>query len=603
MSLDLRPRTYACRFKICTSIFIAPAADGTTARGYLDRAAAQLLLSSELKLPFVDQMALLESRLTERVHLLSADTPEGNLSALIDEERLLSGGPGSDPSARADADALPAIAEEPFRQAILGASSLHFRKFAEEMLSIDISTEQGKRDAVDLGFASKSNIVQRLLCYGEQKIARRHWALAKLHDSRSAIGAHFTFGLSVDPALGTVPGRLQRSYAFTGLAGEHTLLLNALLRAKLLGTDFYNAATGIYALKAAKKGSKYDHIPEADFWCRPQCVTDFCEFLHLLMVARGWADTVNSGFTFKTWGEFYNPFLMRCLDMRTRDEQYNWLERATTQFAAFLRLVEVTITSVTVQSVPTEGDRGAIAPIDCQPAETLRLAVKTLDEYVENADMFGWVGVGASASVIDAEKLPRLSDRAKPPPFQKLTPAERKAKAAAEAAKRAADREVKAGEGAGIEPGSTKHTAFWLTPKKSSKPLLVVSGKVWNINAFCAKYGITVDTKCLEVILCARVGKNKMGNCPSHTSSGHKSATDAAHTLSGFDYATDSSAFARDLTKEERTKYLAHVDRASNGANGGLKGGGGGRGRGGGRGGGRSNGRGGRQRFGRPATQ
>ena len=73
------------------SSFITPAADGTTTRGYLNRAAAQLLLSSELKLPFVDKMALLVSRLAERVHLLGADTPEDNLSALVDEERLLSG--------------------------------------------------------------------------------------------------------------------------------------------------------------------------------------------------------------------------------------------------------------------------------------------------------------------------------------------------------------------------------------------------------------------------------------------------------------------------------------------------------------------------------
>eukprot|EP00966_Prymnesium_polylepis_P268050 6192460-Prymnesium_polylepis.1 len=94
------------------------------------------------------------------------------------------------------------------------------------------------------------------------------------------------------------------------------------------------------------------------------------------------------------------------------------------------------------RSVPTEDPWGALAAADCQPAKNLDAAEQTLDSFVENADMFAWIGVGNSAQEIDPEKLPRLSDKAKPKPSQVLlTQDEQLAKAAAEAAKRAARRE------------------------------------------------------------------------------------------------------------------------------------------------------------------
>ena len=58
----------------------------------------------------------------------------------------------------------------------------------------------------------------------------------------------------------------------------------------------------------------------------------------------------------------------------------------------------------------------AIAQDDCPPARNLRLAQQTLDNFVENADMWGWFGVGASATVIDPETLLKLSVRYKQAP-------------------------------------------------------------------------------------------------------------------------------------------------------------------------------------------
>lgn len=97
------------------------------------------------------------------------------------------------------------------------------------------------------------------------------------------------------------------------------------------------------------------------------------------------------------WSVRYVKYLNRCLDLRTFDEQYTWLERGGDQMVAFLRVAEVTIYSSTVQSVPTEDPWGALAAADCQPAINLDTAEATLDSFVENADMFSWIGVGNSA--------------------------------------------------------------------------------------------------------------------------------------------------------------------------------------------------------------
>ena len=114
--------------------------------------------------------------------------------------------------------------------------------------------------------------------------------------------------------------------------------------------------------------------------------------------------------------------------------------------------------------------------------------------------------------------------------FLRVTHPAHPTKREAEAARRAELRTRREEDGTGgIEPGSTKHTAFWLSAKSSAKPLLYVSGKIWDVAAFCAHHKIGVNAKCFEVLLCARAGKNKLGNCPSPSASGHKGASDAAH--------------------------------------------------------------------------
>eukprot|EP00966_Prymnesium_polylepis_P237966 5503618-Prymnesium_polylepis.1 len=87
--------------------------------GYLERAAAQLLSAPELRLPFAEQLSLLETRLGDRSAMLDAtQQPEANLELLVSEERLFDGsGPRS--GDRADDDTLSPLAEEPFKQAII----------------------------------------------------------------------------------------------------------------------------------------------------------------------------------------------------------------------------------------------------------------------------------------------------------------------------------------------------------------------------------------------------------------------------------------------------------------------------------------------------
>ena len=98
-------------------------------------------------------------------------------------------------------------------------------------------------------------------------------------------------------------------------------------------------------------------------------------------------------------------------------------------------------------------------------------------------------------------------------------------------------------------PGTRALHHVWLTPKKA----LLISGKVHDVAKTAQRCQVAVEAKCWPPLLTRQT--NKQACCPEPNKPGHRSPTDAAHVLPGFDlqahYASDC---VREPSAEERQR-------------------------------------------------
>jgi len=538
--------------------FIAPAADPTTSRGYLDRLCAELLTRQQCELPFGTQLEHLEQKLTERQPLLGAG-PEEDLEAVLSEQRHFSASSASAGSLSSDptSDSAPTkgiIADDVFQ---LATTMEGFRSFSVALSTLDLTTTAGQLAAVDAAFSCGSILTLRLLCYGEKTLARRHTALAALLPCLPILGEYFGRGLSTDPTTGARPDRLL-TYSLASTTGGNDALLRALLAGKFLGHNWYHDVGGVYHFKQQKFGTLYGSVKPEDYWCIPKCVTDFCEHMHLLLVLMGWPNTVEQGFTFKTWGAFYTAHLEQCTRLSNLDEQYRWMEHAHEQFERFLTIASFTVQSVATMPRPTEGVHGALAANDCAPAEAMRRKQANLETYTTHRDEWHWMGA-ASVARVDPEKLPRLSDKSGKSRGGAKANARETARAKREGEPRDASRKTSSG---GDKPQDK--TARWLTSKTGQDPQLLCSGRVWAIGQLAKAFNTTVDAKCWEVLCSGK--SNPLRDCPCPDRAGHKSATDAAHVLERYERSAAVEQYSRASTPEDRAKGTGGKNSGRGGA-------------------------------------
>ena len=188
----------------------------------------------------------------------------------------------------------------------------------------------------------------RLLCYGERQLAKRHPLLQTLLNCRGDmdLGGYFGYCLTVDPVTGTRAKRVE-NWSMAGPTGTEVQLLHAALRMDLVSHDFYHLPGGVYPLKTAVPGTVYSPVHTADFWTRPECVIDYCVYMHTLVVSMGSAATVTAGFTFKTWGGSNDSFYIRHLriaaTLLNSEEQCRWLRFADEQMRGFITYASRTL--------------------------------------------------------------------------------------------------------------------------------------------------------------------------------------------------------------------------------------------------------------------
>ena len=532
--------------------------------------ATALLPAVQRGLPLVVRLGQLERVLSERSALLVGQ-PSDIVDAVLAEERAFaSGAPtreGGAPGLDDGHNALPQLRDDVIREAMF---SDKFRQCASAVSLKDMSTSAGRRGAIEVGFASDSTIVLRLLHYGEHRLAKRHKVLQSLLDCRIDIGPHLGYCLTVDKLTGVVPKRAA-GFSLAGPTGRETTLLTAFMKQQYLGPDYYGAVGGVYDVKALLTGAKFTPVARADFYCVPEYVQDFCDYMHTLFVATGHPNSVPGGFTMKSWSEFYIPHLRRCVMLTTYEEQLEWLRFASEQFEAFLRYAEHEVQHVLRSSDPAKATFGALMPVDGQPAEKLRERQHRLEELVNQREAWGWVA-HLTARPLDPGRLPKLSAALSAPSKGRpataadfgaqRTNAPDKRGASTQAAAPAPPKMARSGPappgggGGPLPPGSQKHTFVWL-----DKNHILVSGRVWDVIKLAKHLGVPVDAKCWPVLLCRRLEQNKFANCPCHHLPGHKSAVDAAHVLSGFNVEALLKDFSRAPTQAEEARLAKHVSR------------------------------------------
>jgi len=553
----IRPSCSPDRIPVTKATFVTNVVQLEMARGYLDRLTGKLLAAAERQLPFADQLALLEPLIVDRAALIGVDAAT-DLEAILSEERAFhAGGPRGSDDAPPDSSAPPHIADGPLQLATMMPG---YRACALAVAALDLTTAAGKVAALDASFSSKNALIFRLLRSGEKALARRHELLSELEPCRSALGQFFGQCLATDSVTRIRPARLL-TYSFTGPTNQDMTLLTALLSGKLLGPDWYHAVGGVYHLRAKRDGNVTIQVDPADFFCRPQCVLDLCGHFHILFVGMGWPPTATPGFTWVTWGEFYAAHLRCCVRLLSLDEQYKWLHDSHEQFEAFLRLVGQLLVDYSSMARPAEGKQGAIASDDCDPATQLRKMQTNLEVFVEHRDQWSWQSSSSSSGAsVDPEKLPRLSEEKKPTSGasaadkREASRLKREQDTRATAARKEKTTRSNDSDPKGQPPGSLANTCAWLSSKASAKPLLLKSGHVFSIKDLAAKFNTTVNAKCWEVICSGRADLNRMADCPCHNLAGHKTLTDAAHVLAGFDLAKARDEFARAPTPDEAKK-------------------------------------------------
>jgi hypothetical protein len=571
------------RIPVIVASLVTGAVSLPEARNGLVRICAALLTSAQrTALPFPAQLSALEPLIVDRQSLLGSTVAESVENILAEDRTFESSDQSTSVRTLQDGTTAGSVDEAPqsldddvVRRATLLPG---FRACHLTVAGLDVTTALGRRQAIEHAFGSGSTLLVRLMCYGERSLAKRHPLLQTLLNCRGDmdLGGYFGYCLTVDVTTGTRPARAE-NWSMAGSTGTEIKLLRAALRMDLLAHDFYHSPGGVYPLKTVMTGTMYNPVHSADFWTRPECVIDYCTYMHTLVVSMGSAATVAAGFTFKTWGgsddSFYIKHLRTASTLLNRTEQFRWLEFADEQMRGFITYASRTLRATIQLARPGEGEFGALVPDDAPPPTLLREKQTKLTQFLDHRDEWGWLGADAKREPVDPGSLPRLSSRRKGDDDGKPeTKSEREKRAKKERERKEREKkERKEREKRGREhgddadrpgkskkpenqPGALKNQAVWLTPKTGAKPELLVSGRVWDVKCLAQKHGTSVGAKCWETICCARLGDNKLALCPCPNATGHKSASDAAHVLTGFNFDEAADSCSRPASAAEKKK-------------------------------------------------
>lgn len=440
--------------------------------------------------------------------------------------------------------------------------SREFRSLCQTIDSIDLSTLDGLRLALDAGFDGNCVVAVRALCAtsrGPDPIVKGHRILRVLNDIRSARVDYFNYVLRVDRDSGIVePPMLEYAFAST----QDSALLNQFLQFEFHHMDWYAAPCGLQGFRQHLNGwispmqtSKLDH------YIQPDLLRELGLFGQRLFVALGCTVASNvEGYDFAGLCNFFADHLNLARRLCTLDEKYSWLENAQKQFVSALAYISTAIRQKVYSSEPASVLLSRVlVPVsaECiQSCLTAQNEVKVLTAHRQKWQHIFNVAGSSLAPVSDV--LPLLSERAAAMKGSKRTPGAISSGGANKAQRKErpptatpATPNTTAAEQA-LPPGSL--VASWSFANGGK--YLLISGKVWNIEALAKHLGVQRSSVCWPYVLAGGRDFNRPARCDLWGKQGHKSASDSAHQLKGHPHGLDLAAlavrFARPATKQDK---------------------------------------------------
>ena len=529
--------------------------DNHSAHSCVRRLRAGLLDSDKRDLDLIEVLdgpEGLESRLGDRRNILNeAEAAPGanaeSITATLLEElhKLRASGQGA-PSA-SGADAATATLDQNRLEAVLtGSDSAVFRTISQGLEGLDLTSPQGQRDALTLGFNGRCTIAVRVLFAtsenGEVALVRRHATLSRLNELRQYRTAYFNWHLRVDKRL-VVPHRMEQYTVASMIDGGNRSVLDGWLNLELDTTDFIKAPYGVMGRLQCQDGraNPVEHDPQ-DYFCQPALITKLCEFLHLLACASGLANTSDEGFTFVTFGEWYNLHLERAFSCPNMDSIRVWLERGVRGFKAALLAIKMRLRAILYNPAFESSFETYVLDFNSECLSELSAAETTQDKLADSlSELSMYFGSASSQQDLRSMTLPLLSELS-------LTPGGRRKRQKVDGFGLPLDPDPE-----GHPPGSRLTTYKYLKGNKE----LVISGHVWDLTKIAQHLGVKLDGPCWPFLLSYCMDNNRPSLCPCWGQKFHENATSPAHRL----HLKGGKVFDRDALRDKFSRLATPQEK------------------------------------------
>lgn len=507
------------------------------------------------------------------------------ISELVKQTHALRGAGASAPSVGPAAPTGHVATSGGLSEALEAAFSAGpFVQFRAAMQQSDLLSTAGRRQAFEAATEGDCLLAVRLLVAGEPSLARRDEALGTLMNLRPFLAEWFTYVAAVDSSGNPHPGLTKWSIA--GAGNAKTGFIDQFLKQEFHAMNWIGAhdVPGLYHLQSERDFNPLAAPHPADHYCVPRTVRELGSFGQSLFSGLGYPAHPRppptggpAGFSWQSWWELVAQVLEKATSISHRGAQLDWLDDVHQQAEAALVLMSrISKAEIFASEGIKDHKLNAVLPFDCAPAEYLRTKVREFDEDMvrerrRNPFGSGRGGGGQPTLRAHAHEIPLRSWRQRK---RKLEPPLGPGGKGGDGTPLIPDEEGPPTGGAALpdlvggEDARPRKTVCWLTPKS----LLFVSGRVWDVRRLSAKLGVTIDSKCWEVLLSRRTPENRLRECPRGCKGFDHAALDsAAHTIAGFaaaEYATDFSRLASDAEKKKLVAAAVRVGTPKGGGRG-----------------------------------
>ena len=499
--------------------------DATEAYGCIRRLRLQLLDKEVESLTLVEVIDSFEERLSDRRHVLTeaeakaGSTADSITTALLDELRNIRTS-GGDPASVSTTAASPVVLDvTSIESALTGSHSASFRRLATQLAAIDTTTVAGQRDALAIGFEGTCIVALRILFASSEKgdpLATRHAALGQLNELRQHRLAYLNHQLCLDPITLSVPDKY-RAYSLANFGTKSSAVFDGWFSLALESTDFVSAPHGVLGLLQARDGKSMPYsVNPIDYTCQPALITELCRFLQILGNATlQLPAAIDGGFTFVSFGEWYNQHLMRALRCGSSQEAATWLRRAAECWQSAMLAIGKRLRSLLYGRL----DGSTVTFVlnkDCDELEPLRTAEKLQDKTADVRAEIEFLTGASSSAAPPSLQLPLLSSFSDSSSIKKR--------------KAPGDELPPADGGTGLPSGSLTQS-YRFTGGGNT---LIQSGRAWNLRAIAQHCGATtsgIDAIEWPVALFLGEEKNKAARCKRWGQPGHDSPNSVCHVL------------------------------------------------------------------------